>query len=354
MKELVSKLNVLGKQFALFLLTLALFSCGDTAPLIEKENEFDFTLNKEIDSILGNQFNGTILISINGESAYSNTKGFSNLKDSIPLKLDDSFVIGSISKQITAALIIKDVEAGFIKLNDPIGKYLNKLPLAWKDSVTIHHLLVHTSGITSIDEPLSQPAGNHFEYSQFGYHLLAQIIESVHHNSFENVANIFFSTKGLNNTHFPTYLSDEHVGGYELLNPSATNYFGNSTQNYPAAGSFISTAEDLVKWNELLHSGQIVSKDGLELMSKHHETRQHPIFGSINYGYGLTFLEGESNTCIGALGYAPGFASLNYYLPDTKTSIVILNNVIIGLPDFNLVFDKHIQILNLVKQAQIN
>ncbi len=350
-KVQVLKLSALIRFITSLLLLNFLFSCQET---INSKTDSTFELSSDIDSIVGKQFSGIILIDIDGKQKYAKSFGYSNIKDSIALKLNDSFVIGSISKQITAALIMKDVEAGFIKLNDPIGKYLNNIQLTWKDSVTIHHLLVHTSGVTSLDAELSQPAGNRFEYSQFGYQLLAEVIESVHHNSFENVANIFFTTKGLKNTHYPTYISDEHVGGYELLNPSATNHFGNSTENYPAAGSFISTANDLVKWNYLLHQGKIISKPGIELMSKHHETRQHPIFGTINYGYGLTFLEGESSKCIGALGYAPGFASLNYYFPETKTSVVVLNNVIAGLPDFNSVFDKHLQILNLVKQDQMN
>lgn len=351
---LALKLNELIKSYFSLLLLLILISCEEHHKETKTNPESTFQISSQIDSILGEHFNGIVIIDIDGTQEYSKCFGFSNLKDSVSLMQDDSFVIGSISKQITAALILKDVESGFIQLNDPIGDYLTEVNSTWKDSVTIHHLLTHTSGIQELNQPLKQPAGQLFEYSQFGYHLLAQIIENVHHNSFENVANIFFTTKGLDNTHFPTYMSDEHIGGYELLNPSATNYFGNNTKNYPAAGAFISTAEDLIKWNMLLHSEEIISETGLELMTTHHETRQHPIFGSINYGYGLTFLEGEAEECIGALGYSPGFASLNYYLPETKTSIIVLNNVIVGLPDFNDVFEKHLQILNLVKQNQLN
>ncbi len=336
---------------AISLLIISTTSCTSESVCVNDFNEVFPTIQAtQIDSIIGDKFNGVVYIERNGILLFSKAFGYSNIEEQIPLKTEDPFVIGSISKQITAALILKDLEAGYINLNDPIGKYLNTLQMPWKDSVSIHQLLVHTSGILSRNEKLKHPPGAEFHYSQFGYQLLAEIIESVHHNSFENVANLFFEAKGLKHTHFPTFKQNEHVHAYINDTSGKVTQTKESLENYPAAGAFISTANDLAKWNSLLYRFKIVSKENLDLMSKHHETREHPIFGTLNYGYGLTFLEQEENLCIGALGYAPGFVSANFYYPETRTSLIVLSNKADGIPDFNLVFDKQIQLIEFLKK----
>ena len=337
------------KSLLFSFLVLSLISCdtgiNDKNSLMQTDTslEDDFAFIEDID------FSGIVLIENDGEIKFSKSYGYKDLAQTQKVQIEDPFVIGSISKQITAALIIRDFEAGYLDLKDPIGKYLLTLPKPWKDSVTIHQLLVHTSGITDKQSELFHPPGAEFHYSQFGYQLLAEIIESIHHNSFENLANLLFDAKGLKHTHYPTYTNDDIINSFELNSNQVLTQVDSSLENYPAAGSFISTASDLAKWNTLLYSGEIVSLKGLELMSKHYETRNHPIFGTINYGYGLTFLPGEHKSCIGALGYAPGFASANFYYPETKTSLIVLSNKISGLPDFKVVFEKHLELINFMK-----
>lgn len=161
----------------------------------------------KIDSIItantGKPFNGIILISQNGKEIYSGIHGYADWFKKIPLKQDDEFVIGSISKQITAVLVLQEYERGRLKLNDPIRKYLPGLKQSWADTVTIHQLLSHTHGIVSLDKPLAFPAGTQYEYSQIGYQLLADIVERTSKESFAILSAELFKRCGMEHS-FPS------------------------------------------------------------------------------------------------------------------------------------------------------
>ena len=88
------------------------------------------------------KFNGVILVTENGKIKYSKSYGFKNFEKKTELNIDDQFEIMSNSKQITAVLILKEVEKGKINLQAPIKKYLPKLTQTWADSVTVHQLLI--------------------------------------------------------------------------------------------------------------------------------------------------------------------------------------------------------------------
>src|SRR6478609_3151195 len=132
----------------IFLLALAKLSFGQS-----KE------LNSRIDSLLNAEtstpFHGIILVSANGETKCSKYFGIADYYKISFYQADDQFVIGSISKQITAVLILREYDKGNLQLHIPIRKYLPELQMSWADSVTIHQLLTHTHGIVKIDQPLA-------------------------------------------------------------------------------------------------------------------------------------------------------------------------------------------------------
>lgn len=82
----------------------------------------DFPLTAQIDALVDSSgFNGVILIRKGTNTLYATTNGFSSLEDSILLKADDQFVIGSISKQITAVLVMQAYEQGLLTLEGNFG-----------------------------------------------------------------------------------------------------------------------------------------------------------------------------------------------------------------------------------------
>jgi len=310
----------------------------------------------KIDSIIVNSnFNGVVYITKGTAQLYSKAVGFADIENNIPIKLEDQFVIGSISKQITAVLMLREYEKGKIGLDDYIKQYVNEINQPWAKEVTIHQLLTHTHGIIALNKPLEFKQGSQFHYSQLGYEILANILEKVTSQTFNELSTELFNEYKLENTFHPdNKVYKNLVKGYEESEKGELKYCTNSLFNYVPAGSFISNGQDLIKWNQLLYSGKLVKKETLELMQTKYATRVHPIFETVEYGYGLLFKDGEQSIQIGALGYAPGFVSACYFYPKTDISVVILENTANELYNFKKTFKVHTEIMEFIKNRTPN
>lgn len=162
---------------------------------------------KQIDSLLNvrtsKPFNGIILISQNGVATYSKICGFSDLENKTRLKINDQFVVGSVSKQFTAVIILQEYDKGRLKLDEPIRKYLPEIGQSWADTITVRHLLTHTHGITELDKPIAFKAGTQYAYSQIGYDLLAKIAEKTSGKTFVALSKELFDECGMKYTFHP-------------------------------------------------------------------------------------------------------------------------------------------------------
>lgn len=336
-------------KLSILILTAILFISSQS--IGQKVIKNDTGLSAKIDSIIrSSQYSGVVLLTKESTVVYSKSIGYSDIEQKTPMTLNSQFVIGSISKQITAVLVLREYEKGTLQLNDKINQYLVDISQAWSEKVTIHQLLTHTHGIIALDKPLEFTPGSQFHYSQLGFELLAQILENVTNKSFKTLSTELFEQYGLHNTFHPSNKNYNHlVKGYEENEYGTLEYSTESLYNYAAAGSFISNAHDLSKWNQLLYSGKLLKNKTLELMKTRYATRTHPIFDTVEYGYGLLFKKGEDNIQIGALGYAPGFVSACYFHPPTSLNLVILENTAHDLDDFRNTFKVHTEIMELVK-----
>jgi D-alanyl-D-alanine carboxypeptidase len=339
------------------LLAISFFICNAVQPSYGQK-----TISSRIDSLITTRtnkpFNGIILIAQNGKTIYQRCYGYSNFINNVPLQTNDQYVIGSISKEITAVLLLQEVEKGHIQLNAPIRTYLKNLKATWADTVTVHQLLTHTHGITALNQPLAFRPGTQYQYSQIGYELIARILRKTTHRSFASLSADLFKKCGMTNTHHP----DIHIRGDGIL---ATGYSEasegnlavetNTFKNYVPAALFISTADDLLKFNTCLHNGQLLTDSLYRRMIIAYAVRQHPVFGKTNYGYGLTIDDKDGIRQLGLTGLVPGFASMDFYYPETKTSIIILENVTwyrLKTDDENLnkTFYYQLQIMKMVKE----
>ena len=131
----------------------------------------------------------------NGKVTVAKGYGIANVELDAPASEKTVYKIGSISKQFIAAAIMKLVQEGKLKLSDPVGKYIKHAPSEWSP-MTIRHLLNHTSGVpveppgfdgmkeqadsvyikASFADSLRFRVGFKFEYSNFGYFILADTI----------------------------------------------------------------------------------------------------------------------------------------------------------------------------------
>lgn len=313
-------------------------------------------IDKQIDSLISvktsKPFNGVILISQKGQNKYSKTCGYSDIDKKEPLKLNDQFVIGSISKQFTAVLVLREFDKGNVDLFTPIHKYLPELTQSWADTVTIHHLLTHMHGITQLDKPTTFKIGTQYSYSQIGYDLLAKIIERTSGKSFVELSKNLFEECGMKNTYHPDIKEYNNlVKGYTESVNGKIEFETETFQNYVAAGSFISTVEDLNFWNKLFYSGKLLKKETMKMIEtkQNGAVRNHPIFGITEYGYGITIDTKENILQFGQTGFAPGFISMNFYFPKTKTSVIVLENVAYETDNLKKTFYYHTEILKIIR-----
>jgi len=125
----------------------------------------------------------------------------------------------------------------------------------------------------------------------------------------------------------------------------------NSLQNYAAAGGFISSASDLALWNKNLFEGKLLAPVTLKKMTakQKNAVRDHPVFGKTAYGYGIT-IDSTNVIQYGQTGFAPGFVSMCFYFPKSKTSVVVLENIAYDTNDLKKTFYYHEQILAIVKE----
>lgn len=279
----------------------------------------------------------------NGQIIKAAGYGLRNVRLGSPVSADTVFHIGSIGKQFVATAIMLLVEEGRLDLDDPISKYLQASPEAWK-AITVRHLLTHTSGIvrdvpgwdafkprnesdlvkTIYPAPLRFAPGERWEYSNAGYYLLGEIISSVtgRHWS-EYVTERIFTPSGMKST-YP-------LNTKEHLPNRARGYADNDkldeTDDWLAlhpAGGFLSTVLDLAKWDAALDSGEILSESSRRQMwtpVRLNDGTSHP------YGLGWELDRLNGHVCVRHGGSLSGFRSEFSRFPDVRLTVIVLMNL---------------------------
>lgn len=258
---------------------------------------------------------------------------------------DTSFRLGSVSKQFTAAAIMRLVDQRRLVLGDTIGQHLPQLPVKWR-GVTITQLLNHTAGIPNFtdtgsrhwakklapielvglvaDKGLDFEAGTKYAYSNTGYVILAMLLETLHRRPLAQVIDDeLVKPLGLSHTRF----CEDELGA----NGQAKNYVRDGARVVDApyrsvthsfgAGGVCSTAGEVAVWNRALHGGRVVSAASYALM-----TTPQGAAETERYGFGLRRAALAGRPAILHTGLVPGFISLNNWLPGEALSVTILLN----------------------------
>ena len=347
------------QTFTLFrILFLVLFiSCNNYA---QQKDDFSAKIDSLLQTTNPRNFNGVVVIKQNGKIKYVKAHGYSDFNKKTELKISDKFSTMSIAKQITATLILQEVEKGTINLETPIRKYLPELKYSWADTITVNQLLNNTSGLSSedIDKPLKFTPGAAFNYSNIGYYVAGQVLEKQSHKSFEELVTALFKKCGMTNSYYPnetnnTFLTKGHsikkegsIKLNEQLNFDIHNYFGSH---------LIVSVPDLAKWNECLHSGQLLKPATYKMMIAYSITNTHPLFGDkpIGYGYGLRINDKTNIMEIGHTGFHPseGFTAVNLYYPKTKTSVIVMENQ--AFENFSIAYYFEQEIRKIVRKSNL-
>lgn len=298
-----------------------------------------------------NYFSGVVLIAKDGKPIYREAFGFSNLPDQIKNKPDTKFNLASINKMFTATAIMQLVESGKISLQDEVGKYLTDYPNKMvADSVTIHQLLTHTSGMRSfwedydkvakanfktvsdylplfVDKKLAFSPGSDFYYSNSGYMVLGLIIEKVSgQNYFDYVTEHIYKPAKMNNTdayeldHVIPNLATGYTMSLEEPGQWKNNIFSNLAKGTPAGGGY-STADDLLNFANALQNNILLNKENVTLC-----TSGKVKYREGKYGYGFEENTINGHRIFGHTGGHDGIACEIMIYPDLGYTVVILTN----------------------------
>lgn len=309
------------------------------------ESKIDKLISK---TYIENEPGITILIAKKGKPIYKKSFGKSNLELNSKTSTETVFQIGSITKQFTAVAILMLEEQGKLKLNDQITKYLPEYPTDG-NKITIHNLLNHTSGIRgrtpasdsklmaidmTVDElidyskkqPLKFNSGQQFSYSNSGYILLGRIIEITSGQPYEDFIekHIFKKLKMTNSKYGKNKeIIKNRANGYKFNGNNYINATYMSMTIQYAAGSILSTVDDLLKWQNALNSNVLISQSNFVKATDGSVLNNGQ---EIPYGYGWYKRKINNSIVITHGGATSGFMSNSIYLKEENVYIIALTN----------------------------
>lgn len=304
-------------------------------------------LKAQIDSVFSTtQFNGSVSIRQNEEILYEKESGFEDFSTKAKLDSSSTFAIGSISKQFTAVLVLLQEEEGKLSTEDKVSKYLKEFQPKQFENITIKELLNHTSGLSDFGNGLLSQPGAKFHYSNKGFHYLGKIIEKVSGKSYDENALKLFKRAGMTNSSTANIFKEKHFASAYIGNAQNFEKIENMPQRLSnisisvPAGGILSTANDLHRWNSALFTGKFLTAASLKKMTEKSAKRNHAILGKMGYGLGI-MMKVEKPEVYFHTGYVKGSPSLNMYYPETKTSVVILSNIVNESKGKNAFFEPH-------------
>ncbi|MBU1938069.1 beta-lactamase family protein [bacterium] len=325
----------------IMLISLAIMAYGQSPAIQRVDN-----LMKEVSE--SDQFSGNVLIAKDGNVIYSKSFGMADKDLNIPNNEETKFNIGSIGKFFTSIAILQLAEAGKLNLTDSVEKYLPDFPKDKSQKITIHQLLLHTSGLSnymthpdyadkkhlyrSIDdvlpliknETLEFEPGERFGYSNSGYIVLGAIIEKVSGKKYaayiqENI----WQPAGMKDTglFYKEQTVENRATGY--VKDDSGSMITNALLEPPAFsdGGAYSTVTDLLKFDLALQNNTLLSEENSKLWFA-------PQGGP--FAYGPAFVPADRSFCgkeiYGGMGGAPGISASFNHISDDNYTIIILSN----------------------------
>lgn len=293
------------------------------------------------------------MVAKDNEVLYTKAYGLANIEHNVPNTTETMFNIASITKLISAVAILQLVEKNIVELHTPIGNYLPGYPnRSVKDSVTIHHLLTHTSGLNNFyveDEytnsnkldfksvsdfvplfsgkPLLSTPGKQYNYGASGFIIAGLIIEEMTGQSYyEYVEKNILAPSKMDNTIALEVdaIQNNKASGYTTWTQSDESLRKNEyylSKSSPG-GFYYSTVSDLFKLSKQLRGYKLLDRKTTELMF---EPKVKGYNTHIGYGIDVDLrynqiIQGHSGGWYGIRGELMDFMDDNY-------TVIILSNI---------------------------
>jgi CubicO group peptidase (beta-lactamase class C family) len=297
----------------------------------------------------------------NGKMVLQRSFGISNIQDSVPVNNQTLFSINSCTKAFTGVAIMQLVEDGQLDITDPVGKYLEGLPIVWQP-VTIRQLLTHVSGLPNIVTndnngkliadrqdsawarvqrmPMEFPTGEQYHYNQTNFVLLGKIIDKLRGKPF---AQVFkerqFDPSGMLKTGFgdsrdiitdkaPSYRYYSSLDGTDLGSEKLCNVYEEFSTFRRTASGMNSTAKDLANW--------IIALQQMKLLKSTTTLGLLWTPGTFNNGSPAPWALGWqiNDRAKHPAVYATGGARSAFFIyPEDDLAVIILTNLVLSNPE---------------------
>ncbi|WGM31393.1 serine hydrolase domain-containing protein [Brevundimonas sp. NIBR11] len=307
------------------------------------------------------RFMGAVLVARGDEILFRQAYGTADVATGAPLTIHSRFRLASISKQFTAAAILKLQDEGKLTIGDPVCQWIQPCPAAWAP-LKIHHLISHTSGIpdlmarpgwgarrttpATLDEltedskafRLSFEPGSKVQYNNAGFNLAAAIVEKVSGQRFPDyLRTTFFEPLGMADTGFDDDSDLGIVTGHANFPAGLTAQRNPNVSIVYGAGALYSTLDDLLVWERALHTGHLLTPYSYAQMIMDHSPADQPNERGGRphraWGYGLmanrlgarvtpAFQDWE----IYHTGSWSGFRNIEVWQPDQRVAVIVLSN----------------------------
>lgn len=298
--------------------------------------------------IAGNGPGITVLVARGDQLLYKGARGLASIELGVPMQPDYLLRIGSVTKQFAAAALLRQIDDGKARLDDPLSRFLPDFPNG--AHITLAQLLNHTSGVKSYtgitgymgnpvrrdvttaelvnefkDQPVDFPPGEKWAYDNSGYVLVGAVVEAISGKSWHQAIDAtLLQPAHITSVHYQSgdRLFKDLAQGYTLNEQghAAPARLLSMTQPH-AAGALIANTEGLWRWNQALHGGRLVSPASYARMTTPEGAAQQA-----SYGFGLFTGKLRDQTMLSHGGGIYGFAATLNYLPASQTTVVILRN----------------------------
>jgi CubicO group peptidase (beta-lactamase class C family) len=301
------------------------------------------------------QINGSLLVARGDEIIYQGGFGLANMQFDVRNTVSTKYQVASMTKTLTAAMVMELVEKGKIALTDPIAKHLPDFPAEWGKEVTIEQLLTHTGGVSadigdfptsgnqfdptvamvngdfySLDEqvlmiaalPLISKPGEAFHYSSNGYAILGAIVAKVAGKPYDQaLADLLFTPLGMKSSGYApqTQVVPGLAAGYRV---TLEGYEAGRPIGISPAGGAYSTVGDMWKFLRGMKTVKVLGQPSLDYI-----WRDVPYITA--YGWKVKpdqIPNKPAGRLIEFSGALPGYNSLGTLTFTDDISIIILTN----------------------------
>ncbi|MDG1708362.1 MAG: serine hydrolase [Emcibacteraceae bacterium] len=290
-----------------------------------------------------------VMVIENGMPIIKKGYGTAHFATNSPVTAQSNFRLASVTKQFTAMSILQLIERGDLSFETSLKDVFEDFP-EYGSTVTMEHMLQHTSGIadygpmgamdlgrqfkdqdvlafTMMLEKTDFPVGDKHEYSNTAYVVLTKVIEKISGQPFrEYLQENIFGPAGMADTKaFENGVNvvNNRAYGYTIEQDGVIETDQNKWSALLGDGGIYSNLDDLYKWDQVLYTDQLMDQDYMDLAVSNHETSDEE---PMDYGYGWRLETYKGMDIEYHTGSSIGFRNVLYRIPSENFTAVILTN----------------------------